>query len=80
MLFKYRHLSLRHPEYQQEIRFRSSFLHSLRNSMETLGFTEVETPLLTRSSPEVRPRPLFNPRARMSCSCRRFSCPAAATR
>ena len=70
MLFKYRHLSLRHPEYQQEIKFRSSFLHALRNSMDALGFTEVETPLLTRSSPEVRSSRPINRRVRMSCSCR----------
>ncbi|CBK24377.2 Aspartyl-tRNA synthetase [Blastocystis hominis] len=52
VLSKYRHLTLRHPEYQNEIRFRSEFLHSLRLSLHSHHFTEVETPLLTRSSPE----------------------------
>ena len=53
VLAKYRHLALRHPEYMDEINFRSSFFHTLRTHMISRGFTEVETPLLTRSSPEV---------------------------
>ena len=53
ILSKYRHLTLRHPEYLDEIRFRSDFLRALRDSISKQAFTEVETPLLTRSSPEV---------------------------
>ena len=35
------------------MKYRSSFIRSLRSSMDAMGFTEIETPLLTRSSPEV---------------------------
>ena len=66
VLSKYRHLALRHPEYSNELRFRSQFLHSLRLSLESQSFIEVETPLLTRSSPEV----LF-------CSCVNVGCSRA---
>ena len=36
-----------------EIVFRSSFLKTIREAMQSQSFIEVETPLLTRSSPEV---------------------------
>ena len=36
-----------------EIVFRSSFLKAIREAMQNQSFIEVETPLLTRSSPEV---------------------------
>lgn len=53
ILSKYRHLTLRHPEYLDELLFRSSFYYSIRNHMHDYGFKEIETPVLTRSSPEV---------------------------
>ena len=49
---KYRYLDLRNPEVNKNIKLRSELLHFLRNKMYDQGFTEVQTPLLTASSPE----------------------------
>ena len=49
---KYRYLDLRNPKVKKNILLRSELLHFLRNKMYDLGFTEVETPILTASSPE----------------------------
>ncbi len=49
---KYRYLDLRNPKVKKNILLRSELLHFLRNKMFDLGFTEVETPILTASSPE----------------------------
>ena len=49
---KYRYLDLRNPEVNKNIKLRSELLHFLRNKMYDLGFTEVQTPILTASSPE----------------------------
>ncbi len=49
---KYRYLDLRNKEVQKNFKLRSDVLHFLRNKMYDLGFTEVQTPILTASSPE----------------------------
>jgi aspartyl-tRNA synthetase len=49
---KYRFLDLRNPAIHQNIVLRSKVIHSLRKRMEELGFLEIQTPILTASSPE----------------------------
>lgn len=49
---KYRYLDMRNPEVNKNLKLRSEVLHFLRNKMYDLGFTEIQTPLLTASSPE----------------------------
>ena len=49
---KYRYLDLRRNKLKKNIVLRSEILHYLRNKMYDLGFTEVQTPILTASSPE----------------------------
>ncbi len=49
---KYRYLDLRNEGVKNNIRLRAEILHFLRNKMYDLGFTEVQTPILTASSPE----------------------------
>lgn len=49
---KYRYLDLRNQKVKENIKLRAEILHFLRNKMYDLGFTEVQTPILTASSPE----------------------------
>ena len=49
---KYRYLDLRRNKLKENLFLRNEVLHFLRNKMYDLGFTEVETPILTASSPE----------------------------
>ena len=49
---KYRFLDLRNPVMHKKIQLRSEILHFLRNKMHELGFTEIQTPLMSASSPE----------------------------
>lgn len=49
---KYRFLDLRNKELHRRIQLRSDILHFLRNKMHDLGFTEIQTPILSASSPE----------------------------
>lgn len=49
---KYRYLDMRNKRVHDNIKFRSEVLKFLRNKMDTLNFTEVQTPILTASSPE----------------------------
>ena len=49
---KYRYLDMRNDKVKSNILLRSEILHYLRNKMYDLGFTEVQTPILTTSSPE----------------------------
>ena len=62
---KYRYLDMRNKKVKDNIMLRAEILHFLRNKMYNLGFTEVQTPILTASSPEgardfVVPSRLFN--------------------
>ena len=49
---KYRYLDMRNKKVKENILLSSEVLHFLRNKMYDLGFTEVQTPILTASSPE----------------------------
>ena len=49
---KYRYLDMRNKKVKDNILLRSEILHFLRNKMYDKGFTEVQTPILTASSPE----------------------------
>lgn len=49
---KYRYLDLRNPKIHNNIVLRSKILSYLRAQMEELGFLEIQTPILTASSPE----------------------------
>ena len=49
---KYRYLDMRNEKVKDNILLRSEILHYLINKMYDLSFTEVQTPILTASSPE----------------------------
>ncbi len=49
---KYRYLDLRNRKIHDNIVLRSKILSYLRSQMEELGFLEIQTPILTASSPE----------------------------
>jgi aspartyl-tRNA synthetase len=49
---RYRHLDLRRAEMQRNLRLRSNVTLSARTHLSSLGFTEVETPILFKSTPE----------------------------
>ena len=49
---KYRYLDMRNNKVKDNLLLRSDVLHFLRNKMHDLCFTEVQTPILTASSPE----------------------------
>ena len=49
---KYRYLDLRNPRVKNNIIFRSQVIDFLRSLMKKEGFLEIQTPILTASSPE----------------------------
>ena len=49
---KYRHLDLRRPELQANLVLRHRLLQRARRTMSDLGFLEIETPILTKPTPE----------------------------
>jgi aspartyl-tRNA synthetase len=49
---KYRYLDLRRPVMQRNLMFRHKFLQALRNDFTRQEFVEVETPFLTKATPE----------------------------
>ncbi len=49
---KYRYLELRKPSVYETFRLRSKAAIAARNSLDANGFLEVETPILTKSTPE----------------------------
>lgn len=49
---KYRYLDLRRPDMQKNLIFRSKVSQVTRNFFENNGFIELETPILTKSTPE----------------------------
>ena len=49
---KYRYLDLRRTQMINNLRFRHRLISSARQYLESMGFLEVETPFLTKSTPE----------------------------
>jgi aspartyl-tRNA synthetase len=49
---KYRYLDLRRPQLQANLRLRHRVLAEIRSYMDAQGFTEIETPILIKSTPE----------------------------
>lgn len=49
---KNRFIDLRRPEIQERMRFRSKVTSVLRNYLDENGFLDIETPILTRATPE----------------------------
>ncbi|MGJ8513206.1 aspartate--tRNA ligase [Carnimonas bestiolae] len=49
---KYRYIDLRRPEMIERLRLRSRATHSVRAFLEDNGFLDIETPTLTRATPE----------------------------
>lgn len=49
---RYRYLDLRRPKMQETLRLRSRVSQAVRRYLDDLGLLEVETPILTRSTPE----------------------------
>ncbi|WKD49152.1 aspartate--tRNA ligase [Microbulbifer spongiae] len=49
---KYRYLDLRRNEMQHNLRFRSRLTTAIRNYLDTHEFLDIETPILTRATPE----------------------------
>lgn len=49
---RYRYIDLRRPEMAERLRFRSKVSNTVRNFLDGNGFVDVETPLLTKATPE----------------------------
>ncbi|WP_196141021.1 aspartate--tRNA ligase [Aliikangiella sp. G2MR2-5] len=49
---KYRYLDLRRPEMQQKLLFRNKVAKKLRDFLESEHFVDIETPILTKATPE----------------------------
>jgi aspartyl-tRNA synthetase len=49
---KYRYVDLRRPEMQRNFRLRHEITLAVRESLSSQGFLEIETPILTKSTPE----------------------------
>ena len=49
---RYRYLDLRRPEMQERLRIRSKITRLTREYLEEQGFVDIETPILTRATPE----------------------------
>ena len=49
---KYRYIDLRRDDMQQRMRIRSQVTRFLRNYMDDRGFWDIETPMLTKATPE----------------------------
>ena len=48
----YRYMDLRRPEMQQKLILRSKITNQVRNFLDEEGFLDIETPILTRATPE----------------------------
>jgi aspartyl-tRNA synthetase len=48
----YRYLDLRQPDMQRKLRLRTRLVSALRHWLDGAGFQDIETPILTRATPE----------------------------
>ena len=49
---RYRYLDLRHPEMQRRMRTRTKLVSALRHWLDARSFQDIETPILTKATPE----------------------------
>jgi aspartyl-tRNA synthetase len=49
---RHRYIDLRRPEMIDRLRFRSKVTNTIRNYLDEHGFLDIETPILTRATPE----------------------------
>src|SRR3569832_584464 len=49
---RYRYLDLRHPQKQRRLQMRAQTTRTLRRFLDDCGFLDIETPMLTKSTPE----------------------------
>ncbi len=49
---RYRYLDLRRPEMQEKLRLRSATSHFVRRYLDERNFVDIETPILTKATPE----------------------------
>ena len=49
---KYRYLDLRRPDMQRAMRLRTQLVSALRRHLDARGFQDIETPILTKATPE----------------------------
>jgi hypothetical protein len=52
MRLKYRYLDLRRPDMQRKMRTRTRLVRRLRRYLDARGFQDIETPILTKATPE----------------------------
>jgi aspartyl-tRNA synthetase len=52
MRLRFRYIDLRRPEMQEKLRLRARVTHAMRTYLDEHGFIDVETPIMTRSTPE----------------------------
>ena len=52
MRLKYRYLDLRRPEMFYRLKFRTDAIRIMRSFFDNHGFLDVETPILTKATPE----------------------------
>ncbi|ERJ18310.1 Aspartate--tRNA ligase protein [Salinisphaera shabanensis E1L3A] len=49
---RYRYVELRKPRMQRHMQLRAQVTRAVRNALDELGFLDIETPILTRATPE----------------------------
>ena len=49
---RFRYIDLRRPEMQERLRLRSKVTHFVRNYLDEIGYVDIETPILTKATPE----------------------------
>ena len=49
---RYRYLDIRRPDMQRKLRMRTKLVSALRHYLDSRGFQDIETPILTKATPE----------------------------
>ncbi len=49
---RYRYLDIRRPDMQRKLRMRTKLVSALRHYLDARGFQDIETPILTKATPE----------------------------